>query len=120
MVTLSDRPHAAKDAANAALDAMIEGLRPGTSGRDMAALAEPHRGKMQWHPVLGDRIGYGVGLALEESPLRRDGADAAFADGAVFSLHAGFRDDSEAALASAILWLKDSRAEVLYRPRGER
>jgi Xaa-Pro aminopeptidase len=119
MLTLSDRPHAAKDAANAALDAMIAGLRPGMSGRDVAALAEPHRGKMQWHPVLGDRVGYGVGLALEESPLRRDGVDAAVADGTVFSLHAGFCDDSGAALASAILRMKDSRAEVLYRPRGE-
>jgi Xaa-Pro aminopeptidase len=120
MMTLTDRPHAAKDAANAALDAMIKGIRPGMSGCDVAALAEPHRGKLEWHPALGARIGYGVGLALEESPLRRDGADAALANGAVFSLHAGFCDDSEAALASAMLWLKDSRAEVLYRPRGER
>lgn len=119
MITLSERPQAAQTAVNAALDAMIAGVRPGMSGRDVAALAEPHRGSMQWHPALGDAAGYGIGLALEEFPLRRESTTAVIADGGVYSLHAGFCDDAGAALSSAMLRMKGSGAEILYRPRAK-
>lgn len=119
MATLSERPYPAREAVTAALDAMIAGLRPGMSGREIAALAEPHRGRMRWHPVLGACAGYGIGVALEEFPLRRDGADAVVVEDGVYSLHAGFCDDAGAALESAMLRVKGERAEILYRPRSE-
>lgn len=118
MITLSARPGAVQLATNAALDAMIEGLRPGMSGKQVAALAETHRKGMKWHPVLGEGIGYGIGLALEEAPLHRGGTAPAIADGGVYSLHSGFSDDASAALASAIVRMKGGRAEVLLPRRG--
>jgi hypothetical protein len=117
-VTLTKQPSAALDATNRALASMIAGLRPGMSGKDVAALAEPHRHGLHWHPVLGENIGYGVGLALEEGHLRRDDANPAIVEGGVYSLQAGFCDhESGAAFLSAMVRMNGARAVVMYRPR---
>jgi len=88
-VTLGDNAPA-----QAALDAMIEVAKPGATGRDLAraAGAAPH-------PMLGNRIGHGIGLSLDEAPVLAADSDAALEDGGVYALHVGVGG----AFASAVI-----------------
>ena len=73
-VTLGEPPSRAREAADAALDAMIEAARPGAARRDLAAAMRPAAIGLTPHPVVRDELGSGLGLSLEEPPmLRPDG-----------------------------------------------
>lgn len=108
---------AAAVAVNAAMDAMLARLRPGISGSDLAALADPHLGSLAPHPVLGDLRAHGIGLRLEEAPILRAGAAPTLNADGVHAVHAGCDDPrAGSALVSALVHFgPDGRCRVLWR-----
>ena len=117
-VTLGEPPSRAREAADAALDAMIEAARPGAAGRDLAAAMRPAAIGLTPHPMVRDELGSGLGLSLEEPPmLRPDGADALQAGG-VYALQTGFADEAAGnALVSALIAVGAGETEILWRAR---
>lgn len=130
MTTLSSKPHAALTIANAELDAMIDGLKPDLSGVALTQLGERARGRaalsryktmkdriaaVLHHPIVKDRIGYGIGVALEEAQIMRGDAGPVIHDGGVYTLHAGVSNNDGAALTSAIVHVTASGNRVLCR-----
>ena len=100
MVTLADKPSAARQAASRALDGLLAAAKPGT--RLPASTTKPH-------PVLGDRPGHAIGLSLDEG-------DAALQPGGVYSLHVGIADDAAGnALMSAMVAVGADGNEILWR-----
>jgi len=115
MTTLSSKPHAPAQMAEAELDAMIGKLKPGMSGGDVSAVADAAGTSASRHPMVKDRAGYGIGLALEEMPIRRCDTKPMIQGGGVYALHAGIDGKGGAALTSAVVHVADDGAHVLCR-----
>ena len=110
MVTLGDSP--ARKAAAAALGAMIEAAKPGATGGELAAISRRHLGNLAPHPVIGGRVGHGIGLALDEAPIL-DANGGAMEPGGIYSLHVGVSDGTGCALVSAMVAVGEG-CEVLW------
>ena len=119
MTTLSSKPYAPAQAAEAGLDAIIGKLKPGMSGADISAFAGDSGASR--HPIVKDRAGYGIGLSLEETPILRGDTKPVIQAGGVYALHAGVDGKDGPALASAVVYVTDDGARVLCRyPSSER
>jgi Xaa-Pro aminopeptidase len=115
MTTLSSKPYAPAQAAEAELDAMIGKLKPGMSGADVSALADAAGTFASRHPIVKDRVGYGIGLPLEEMSILRGDTKPVIQEGGVYALHAGIDGKDGAALTSAVVHVADDGARVLCR-----
>jgi Xaa-Pro aminopeptidase len=115
MTTLSSKPYAPAQVAEAELDAMIGKLTPGMSGADVSALADAAGTSASRHPIVKDRAGYGIGLPLEEMSIQRGDTKPVIQEGGVYALHAGTDDKDGAALTSAVVHVADDGARVLCR-----
>jgi Xaa-Pro aminopeptidase len=115
MATLSSQPHPPIQAAVSELDCMIKELRPGMSGAQMSAVVEGVRAAASRHSLVKDRIGYGIGLSLEETPILRSDSRPIIQEGSVYALHAGADADDGAALTSAVVHVRGDRARILCR-----
>lgn len=114
-VTLGERPNAARDAANAALAAMIAAARPGASGRDLAAARNAASRTHVAHPVTRDHVGNGIGLNLEEAPVFPPDGEAVLEVDGVYALQAGFADETAGnAMLSAIVAVGSDKTELLW------
>jgi Xaa-Pro aminopeptidase len=109
MVTLADKPNAARAAAAKSLDALIGAAKPGAGVADLAKAVDDAGPP---HPVLGDRLGHSIGLSLDEAPLE---GDARLAPGGVYSLHVGTAGPAGNALLSAMVAIGESGAELLWQ-----
>jgi Xaa-Pro aminopeptidase len=115
MTTLSSKPYAPLEVAEAELNAMIVRLRPGMSGADVSALADAAGTSASRHPIVKARAGYGIGLALEEMSILRGDTKRVIQEGGVYALHAGIDGTDGAALTSAVVHVADDGARVLCR-----
>jgi Xaa-Pro aminopeptidase len=115
MTTLSSKPYAPAQVAEAELVAMIGKLQPGMSGADVSALADASGTSASRHPIVKDRAGYGIGLPLEEMSIQRGDTKPVIQEGGVYALHAGIDDEDGAALTSAVVHVADDGARVLCR-----
>jgi len=104
-VTLEDTP--AKKAAAAALAAMLDVAKSGVTGRDLARAAAPHMKGHTPHPMIGARVGHGIGLSLDEAPVLSADSDATLEDGGAYSLQVGIVGGFASAMImpnNEILW----------------
>ena len=115
-VTVEQRPSAALRHAAGALDAVIAAVQPGARAGDLFATAAEALGPYSLHPALNGRVGYSIGLSLDEPPHFRSGSEAALAEGGVYTLQVGIADpEAGHALLSAIVRNTPNGAEVLLR-----
>ena len=114
-VTLSQRSNKVQKAAGAILDKLIAAARPGTSGRDLAALADPPDG-LKPHAMLGGSLGHGVGLNLTEPPLFSAQATDSMVANGVYALTVGLSQGRRNhAFTSALVAVGARGAEILWR-----
>ena len=106
---------AARNAA-AALDAVIGAVRPGAAARDLHAKAVAALAPYTLHSVLGNSVGHGIGLSLQEGPEFRATEQTELAEDGVYALQVGVADATAGnVLLSAIVRCTASGAEVLLR-----
>ncbi|HEY2527672.1 MAG TPA: M24 family metallopeptidase [Xanthobacteraceae bacterium] len=113
MATLSPKPYPPIQAAVSELDSMIKELKPGMSGAQLSAVAEGVSAAASRHPLVRDRIGYGIGLSLEETPILRSDSTPIIREGGVYALHTGRDADDGAALTSAVVHVTGDSARIL-------
>jgi Xaa-Pro aminopeptidase len=102
--------------AEAALDAIIATMRPGTRTDALHAQAVRALVPYKLHPVLGGSIGHGIGLSLHEGPEFQASADAMLVEDGIYTLQVGIADANAGnALMSAIVRVVAKGAEVLVR-----
>lgn len=102
---------------DSALDALKAAVKPGVVGEDLFSKGLQALGTRIIHPVLTSSFGRRIGLSLDEGcPLRADDASPMVA-GNVYSLHVGTRDDKGGGIASAMVAITASGAEVLCDSR---
>jgi Xaa-Pro aminopeptidase len=81
---------------------------PGVTGAALFAEAVPHLGGLRWHPMLEDRCGHGIGLALDERLQLAPDSNDAMRVGGVYSLQAGLidsEDGGQGVLLSSTIYL---------------
>lgn len=115
MATLSTKPYPPIQAAVRELDSMIKELKPGMSGAQISAVAEGLRVGASRHPLVKDRVGYSIGLSLEETPILRSDSRPMIQEGGVYALHTGADADDGAALTSAVVHVTRDSARILCR-----
>jgi Xaa-Pro aminopeptidase len=104
--------------AEAALDAIIVNMRPGTRIDALHAKAVGALAPYKLHPVLGGSIGHGIGLSLHEGAEFQASSDATLVEDGVYALQAGAADAKAGnVLISAIVRVAATAAEVLVRSR---
>jgi len=104
--------------AEAALDAIIVNMRPGTRIDALHAKAVGALAPYKLHPVLGGSIGHGIGLSLHEGAEFQASSDATLVEDGVYALQAGAADAKAGnVLISAIVRVAAAAAEVLVRSR---
>jgi len=104
--------------AEAALDAIIVNMRPGTRIDALHAKAVGALAPYKLHPVLGGSIGHGIGLSLHEGAEFQASSDATLVEDGVYALQAGAADAKACnVLISAIVRVAATAAEVLVRSR---
>jgi Xaa-Pro aminopeptidase len=102
--------------AEAALDALIAAVRPGANSADLHAKAAAALRPFALHPVLGDSVGHGIGLSLQEGPTIGAGENAALVEDGVYSLQVGTADaKARPVLITAIVRNARAGADVLAR-----
>ncbi len=105
------------EAAERALQAMIDNARDGAPISDLRAARNSHLGNMRGHDLVGDGCGSGLGLSLVEHPELTDGADLLLKSGDICSLKVGVADDEAgAAVTSAVVRVTSDGREVLWQP----
>lgn len=115
-VTATGRPGPAAARAEAALAAVLQAARAGTTAAALYRTAVAALAPCAPHPLMRGSIGYGIGLSLEETPLRTEiASDRLEADG-VYALRVGAQGAvGDAAAASAMLAVSDAGTEILWR-----
>jgi Xaa-Pro aminopeptidase len=104
----------------AALDAIIADMRPGTRTGALHAKAVGALAPYKLHPVLGGSVGHGIGLSLHEGPEFRASGDATLAEDGVYALQVGVADaEAGNALISAIVRVAAKGPEVLVRSKPQ-
>ncbi|MGD0151395.1 MAG: M24 family metallopeptidase [Xanthobacteraceae bacterium] len=104
--------------AEAALEAIIANMRPGTRIDALHAKAVGALAPYKLHPVLGGSIGHGIGLSLHEGAEFQASSDATLVEDGVYALQAGAADAKACnVLISAIVRVAATAAEVLVRSR---
>ena len=104
--------------AEAALEAIIANMRPGTRIDALHAKAVGALAPYKLHPVLGGSIGHGIGLSLHEGAEFQASSDATLVEDGVYALQAGAADAKAGnVLISAIVRVAATAAEVLVRSR---
>jgi len=102
--------------AEAALDGLIAAVRPGARSAGLHAVAADVLRPFVLHPVLGESVGHGIGLSLQEYPAFSGAEDAALVEDGVYTLQVGVADPKAgSALVSAIVRNARTGAEVLAR-----
>src|SRR5580693_8182505 len=100
--------------AEAALDAIITDMRPGTRTDALHAKAVGALAPFKLHPVLGGSVGHAIGLSLHEGAEFQASADAMLVEDGVYTLQVGVADAGNA-LVSAIVRTTAKGAEILAR-----
>jgi Xaa-Pro aminopeptidase len=113
-VTASRKDSAMLDRARAAIEQAVAALRPGGE-LDSVFTAAAVLGSASLHPVLSGKIGWRLGLSLDEGGYIMRGNRELIAPGEIYSLHAGTRNDAGGAIASAMVAIGESGAEILCR-----
>jgi Xaa-Pro aminopeptidase len=102
--------------AEAALDAIIVNMQPGTRADALHAKAVGVLAPYTLHPALGGSIGHGIGLSLHEGAEFQASADATLVEDGVYAMQVGAADAKAGnALMSAIVRVTAKGAEVLAR-----
>jgi Xaa-Pro aminopeptidase len=116
-ITVDDRdPGPASRHAEAALDALIAGMRPGVSSAGLHAAAANALRPFTLHPALDESVGHGIGLSLQEEPVLFAAENAALVEDGVYTLQVGIADPKAGnVLISAIVRNTRTGAEVLAR-----
>ena len=105
------------EAAERALQAMIDNARDGASISDLRAARNGHLGNLRGHDLVGDGCGSGLGLSLGEHPELTNGSDMPLKSGDICSLKVGVADDEAgAAITSAVVRITGDGREVLWQP----
>jgi len=107
----STRPSAAQCSAVKALRAGVAAARPGLPRRALGELLTMRPA----HPVVGQAPVAAIGLALEEL-WSEEAKDELLVPGSVYSFRVGILNGSAAAIASAMVAITSSGAEVLWAP----
>jgi Xaa-Pro aminopeptidase len=116
-VSIGDRSTvAAARRAVAALDALVDNVRPGVRAAELHAKAIAALAPSKLHPVLGGSVGHGIGLSLDENPEFRAAGDGVLAEDGIYALQAGAADpEAGHVIVSAIVRNTATGAEVLAR-----
>jgi Xaa-Pro aminopeptidase len=116
-VSIGDRSTAAAARrAAAALDTLVNDVRPGAAAAALHARAMAALGPGKLHPVLGGSVGHGIGLSLDEKPNFRASEEGVVAEDGVYALQAGTADPVAGhVILSAIVRATAKGAEVLAR-----
>jgi Xaa-Pro aminopeptidase len=102
--------------AEAALDALVAAVRPGAHSADLHVKAADALQPFALHPVLGESVGHGIGLSLQEGPAFGAADHAALVADGVYTLQVGIADAKAGpVLISAIVRNTHTGAEVLAR-----
>jgi Xaa-Pro aminopeptidase len=115
LITVTAAPGGALARADAALRAMLEGVRPGARSGDLSRAAAQLLPPYKSHPLVEKTIGNGIGLSFEESPNLGFGGESRLEEGGVYTLRSGAigeRDDN--AIASAMVAVNGTGIEVLW------
>jgi hypothetical protein len=105
-------------AAQAILDKAIGLARPGAPHRDLARMLADQVPINRSLPVTHKHAGHSIGLALQEAGGLDAASDERFAAGEVYTVRVGLRDDSSAAIVSAMIAITQDASDVLWRGDG--
>jgi Xaa-Pro aminopeptidase len=101
---------------DAALDALVAGVKPGARVAELHAKVADTFSPLQLHPALSGSVGHGIGLSLNEAPEFRATREGDVVEGGVYTLQVGVADAKAGnALASAIVRATAKGAELLVR-----
>jgi Xaa-Pro aminopeptidase len=101
--------------AGSVLRTMIAAAKPGASVQQLRKIIETSRKGLRVHPLADRMFGSSIGLVLDELPLLAVDNDATLEEDGVYSLRAGFIDESEAgAMASAMVHVTASGPQILW------
>jgi Xaa-Pro aminopeptidase len=115
-ITVAKSPGPALAAAETALAAVLREVRAGAGGAGLLRTGLTSLAPLAPHPALDGVVGHAIGLSLDEGP-RLDGG-AALEPGATYALRLGARGAGlDAALASAMVHVNDTGAEILWPGR---
>jgi hypothetical protein len=67
------------------------------------------------HPFVSSGLGNGLGLSREEAPFLMANESTLLQDGDVLTLRIGATDDSDNAIASAMVIVAMGQAEVIWK-----
>jgi Xaa-Pro aminopeptidase len=97
------------------LKKVIAAMKPGVAGSELARIARDSTGPYGGHPLTGDQVGNGIGLALDEGPYLAANADGKLEAGGVYSMRVGASDGGQNhAIASAMVAVTAGGSEVFW------
>lgn len=113
-VTATARPAEAASRATAALAAALQVARAGATAPALFRAAAAQLAPCEPHRLMQGRIGHGIGLSLEEQPLRNDEASDRLERDGVYILTVGAQGDGiDAAAVSAMIAVTEAGIELL-------
>ncbi len=115
LITVAASPGGALARAEAALRAMLEGVRPGARSSDLSRAAAQLLPPYKFHPFVEKTIGNGIGLSFEESPNLGASGESRLEQGGVYTLRSGaIGEGDDNAIASAMVAVTGAGIEVLW------
>jgi Xaa-Pro aminopeptidase len=115
LVTVAAAPSGALARAGAALTAMLQEVRPGTTSGDLVRVAAQHLPPYKFHPLVESAIGNGIGLSLEESPSLSRDEKSRIEEGGVYTFRSGaIGEGSDNAVVSAMVAVYRAGIDVLW------
>jgi Xaa-Pro aminopeptidase len=117
LMTVTAKPNAALDEAEAALSALLGAVRPGLLPLDTLRTAFKAAPDRWLHPCVNSGWGNGIGLSRDEIPFPRIDTPQPLQEGDICTLRAGFAAHEPAgnAIVSAIVRIGPDGAQVLWR-----
>jgi hypothetical protein len=108
-VRANEGTDAAFDAAQQALNRMLETAKAGTTAAQLEQAGSHGPAPFRPHPLIAGAAAVPMGLALDEP------STTSLVDGAVYSLRAGVTDGERHGLASAVIAVNQKACEVLWK-----
>ena len=100
--------------ARSVLDEALGLVKPGMPHRELARRLAAQIGEGRRHPVIRDKFGGSIGLALPQPGCLTDTSDERFAAGETYTVRVGMTDSGGAAIVSAMVAITDSGHDLLW------
>ncbi len=115
LITIASKPNLALAAVEAALAKVLGEIRPGIAAAALVEIANSALRPNKPHPFVSSGLGNGLGLSREEAPFLMANELTLLQDGDVLTLRIGATDDSDNAIASAMVIVAKDQVDVIWK-----